>query len=112
VPRLNFSSSVAAGATFLPLNGWQYEYVPFGGVATFMFWTTATGVVVTVTSGSDTLMERSPIDIGAGAAGDIPSQFEVDPLVDEVAAGDRLKLLFENTTGGALNVMGYSDYKF
>lgn len=112
MPRLNFSQSVVAGATFLPLTGWQYEYVPFGGIATFIFWTTATGVVVTVTSGSDTLMERSPVDIGGAAIGNIPSSFEVDPLVDEVAGGDRLKLLFENTTGGALPIMGYADYKF
>jgi len=111
MPRLNFSQSVGAGATFQPLNGWQYEYVPAGGIATFAFWTTAVGIVVTATSGSDTLMERSPVDIGAAAIGNIPNQFDVDPLVDEVAAGDRLKLLFENTTGGALAVMGYADYK-
>lgn len=110
MPRLNFTQSVGAGATYLPLTGWQYEYVPAGGIATFIFNTTATGVVVTVTSGSDTLMERSPVSAG-GTANVVPSQFTQDPLVDEVAAGDRLKILFENTTGGALVVSGYCDYK-
>jgi len=111
MPRLNFASSVAAGATFLPLTNWQYQYVPGGGIVTFNFWAGATGVVVTVTSGSDTLMERSPVDVGGGAIGNIPNQFDQDPLVDEVAGGDLLKLLFENTTAGAIVVNGYADYK-
>lgn len=110
MPRLNFAQNVAAGATFTPLTGWQYEYVPAGGIATFVFNAAATGVVVTVTSGSDTLMERSPVSAG-GTANVVPSQFTQDPLVDEVAAGDRLKILFENTTGGAIQVAGYADFK-
>lgn len=110
VPRLNFTSNVGAASTFLPLSGWQYEYVPAGGIVTFVFNAAATGVVITVTSGSDTLMERSPVSAG-GTANVIPGQFQQDPLVDEVAAGDRIKLLFENTTGGAIQVAGYADYK-
>jgi hypothetical protein len=110
VPRLNFTSSVAAGATYQPLSGWQYEYVPLGGIATFVFDAGAVDVVVTITSGSDTLMERSPVDAG-GTTGEIPSSFDQDPVIDEVAAGDRLKLLFENTSAGAIVINGYADYK-
>lgn len=108
--RLNFNQSVAAGDTYRPCDGWQYEYAPFGGIMRTNFWTTATGVVVTVTSGSDTIMERSPIDIGSAATGNLPSELDVTPVIDEVAAGDRLKIQFENTTGGALVVSGWVEY--
>ena len=70
---------------------------------------TGVGVVATVTAGSDTLMERSPVDAG-GTTGVIPSSFDVDPLTDEVMAGDRVKVVFENTTGGALIVNGKAEY--
>lgn len=107
--RLTFNQSVAAGATYEPLNGWQYEYAPFGGVVKINFDAAAVGMVVTVTSGSDTLQERSPVSAG-GTAGVIPADFDQEPLTDEVAAGDRIKVLFENTTGGAINVQGYAQY--
>ncbi|GAJ04426.1 unnamed protein product, partial [marine sediment metagenome] len=100
MPSLNFTQSVGAGAVYLPLNGWQYEYVPRGGVVKLLTDASAVGVVLTFTAGSDTLMERSPVPAG-GTAGVIPSSFDVDPLTDEVMGGDRVKALFENTTGGA-----------
>lgn len=107
--KLTFNQSVAAGATYEPLSGWQYEYAPFGGALKINFDAAAVGVVVTVTSGSDTLQERSPCPAG-GTAGVMPSDFDQEPLTDEVAAGDRMKILFENTTGGAVNVQGYAMY--
>lgn len=109
MPSLTWSQSVAAGATFRPLDGWQYEYIPFGGVIEILHRATGTGVVATVTSGSDTLQERSPVPAG-GTAGNIPSPFDVPTLVDEVAAGDLQKILYENTSAGALTVDGIINY--
>jgi hypothetical protein len=107
--NLTWTQSVAAGATFTPLNGWQYEYAPFGGTIEIVHDAAAVGVVATITSGSDTLQERSPVSSG-GAAGVMPSALDRLPVVDEVAAGDRLKILYENTTGGAVNVEGTCIY--
>lgn len=109
MPKLSWSSSIAANATFLPLNGWQYEYVPRGGQINVLHNTTGVGIVCTITTGSDTLQERSPVSAG-GVAGVIPSALDVPPLVEEVAAGDRLKILYENTTGAALTAIGEIDY--
>lgn len=109
MPSLNFTESVAAGALYQPLLGWQYEYVPRGGVIKLLHDATAVGMVGTVTAGSDTLMERSPIPAG-GTTGVIPSSFDVDPLTDEVMAGDRIKAVYENTTGGAVIVNGKVEY--
>ncbi len=110
MPNLTWSQSVALGATFRPLDGWQYEYVPLGGAIEILHRATAVGMVATITSGSDTLQERSPVPAG-GTAGVIPSVFDVPAVMDEVAGGDRLKILYENTTGGAINVEGVIDYK-
>jgi len=109
MPQLSWVQSVAAGATFQPILGWQYEYVPFGGAIKINHDADAVGVVSTVTSGSDTLQERSPLSAG-GTAGVFPSDLDVPPLIDEVAAGDRIKILYENTTVGAIDVAGIIDY--
>lgn len=106
---LTWSTSVAAGATFRPLDGWQYEYVPAGGQIQVLHRATAVGVVATVTSGSDQLQERSPVPAG-GTAGVTPSVFDVPALTDLVAGGDRIKILYENTTGGAITVDGVIEY--
>lgn len=109
MPSLTFTQSVAAGATYRPLDGWQYEYVPMGGIVKYLCDATAVGVVATITSGSDTLQERAPVSAG-GTAGVIPSPLDVPEQVDEVAAGDRQKIQFENTTGGAITVNGKVEY--
>lgn len=109
MPSLTWSSAVGAGATYRPLDGWQYEYVPMGGQVSILHDATAVGVVATITSGSDTLQERSPVPAG-GAAGVIPSALDVPAISDLVGAGDRLKILYENTTGGAITINGVIEY--
>ena len=109
VPKFSWNQSLIAGATFEPLNGWQYEYAPFGGMITVLHRATAVGIVATITTGSDTLQERSPVSAG-GTDGVMPSALDVPPLVDEVAGGDRLKIAYANTSGGAVVVSGDIDY--
>lgn len=109
MPSLTWSQSIAAGATFRPLDGWQYEYVPMGGVIEILHRSVPLGLIATITSGSDTLQERSPVPAG-GTAGVIPSAFDVPPIVDEVAAGDRVKISYQNPTGGAIQVDGIISY--
>lgn len=107
--KLSWDAIIAAGSTFLPLTGWQFEYAPFGGIISLLHRATLTGVVVTVTTGSDTLQERSPVSAG-GTAGVVPSDLDVPALTEEVAGGDRLKILYDNTSGVAVNVTGEIDY--
>jgi len=104
-PSFPFTQSVAAGATYEPLTGWQYEYLPFPALVEILLNATAVGVVATVTSGSDTLMEESPVQAG-GTAGVIPSPLNTPALQDPAAAGDRMKIRVRNTTGGAITVNG------
>jgi hypothetical protein len=105
MPSFPFTSAVLAGATYLPLDGWQYEYLPFPARVEIGINATGTGIVATVTSGSDTLMEEAPVQ-GGGVAGTIPSPLNTPFMSDDAAAGDRLKIRVRNTSGGTLTVNG------
>lgn len=109
MPKLSWNQLIAANATFEPLNGWQYEYAPATGGINILHDAAAVGVVCTITTGSDTLQERSPVSAG-GTAGVVPSYLDTPPLEELVTGGDRLKILYSNTTGGAVNVQGQIDY--
>ena len=107
--QLTWVNGVAIAGTFLPLNGWQYEYVPFGGVIKILHKALLDLMTVTITSGSDTLQESSPVPVLAGA-GAIPSEFDVPPVEDEVAGGDRLKILYSNGNAAINEVDGIISY--
>lgn len=108
MPRKVFSQSIAAGARFNPLDGWDYEFLPWPARVEFCYRAAAVGVVATVVSGSDRLQEEDAVTAG-GTAGVTPTSFNTPLLVDEAAARDRLKLSFFNPTGGAVVVDGYVD---
>lgn len=109
MPRLTINQSVAAGATFDAFAASQYRYLPWPARVRVMGWTTATGVLFAALSGSETIQPESPVDIGAAAAGNLPTVFEVDPLDFAAPAGDLIQMLFRNTTAGALSVMAVID---
>ena len=45
-----------------------------------------------------------------GTAGVPPSELNVPPVVDEIAAGDLQSIRYRNPTGGAITVDGFWDY--
>jgi hypothetical protein len=102
---LTWSSSVAAGAIFLPLDGWQFEFAPFGGAIEVITDATAVGMVCTLTNAGNTIVEESPIKAG-GTAGVIPSALNTAVYVGGIAKGDRLKIKVRNTTGAAVTSNG------
>lgn len=100
-----WTQSVAAGAIFLPLDGWQYEFAPFGGALEVITDATAVGMALTITAGGDTIVEESPVKAG-GTAGVIPSALNTAAMVGRVKARDRLKVKVRNTTAGAVTSNG------
>jgi len=99
VPSIRASASLAAGASVSPLIGNQYEYLPFPARVQFAITGAATGLLVTVYSGSDVLQQSGPAQIKT--TGTI--QYPFDYLLDDVAgAGERLNVVISNPTGGAL----------
>lgn len=100
-----WSSSVAAGAVFLPLDGWANEFAPFNGAIEVITDATAVGMVLTLTTGNETIQEESPIKAG-GTAGVIPSALNTPVVVGAIRKGDRQKVKVRNTTGGAVTSNG------
>jgi len=107
--QLTWSFPVPVGAIFRPLDGWQYERVPFGGSIEILHRAILVDMVVTITSGAETLQERSPVPAG-GTAGLIPSAFDVPTISDEVAAFDLLKILYDNGNAAINGVDGIINY--
>jgi len=105
MPSFTFSASVAAGATLRPLDGWQYEYLPWPAEVQVLSRATAVAMVNVFTSGSETIVEESPTQAG-GTAGVIPSALNTPVQGWNAAGGDRLKLAYRNTSGGAITLDG------
>lgn len=106
MPQLPYSTSLAANALAVnPITGWQYEYLPWPAQVILLQRATAVGVNQTIYSGSETIQERSPVQAG-GTAGVTPSELNTPATSWLAAAGDRLKVVLDNTTGGAITVDG------
>jgi hypothetical protein len=108
MPQLNFAPVapiIAAGATYAPLVGWEYEYLPFPAHVRIICDATAAGIVATVKAGSETIVSECPVTSG-GTVSVCRSEFAVTPIDFNAAAGDKLSMVFRNTTGGAQQVQG------
>lgn len=104
MPQFNFSSSVAAGATALPLQNWQFRFPPKTSLLELLVNATAVGVVMNLTTGSESIVQaESPVPAG-GTAGVLPARLNVEPIVDKVDPGEEIVLTLRNTSGGAITV--------
>jgi hypothetical protein len=109
MPAFYWSQSIGAGATFNPLTATNYQYPPRPGIVKYLHRATAVGLIATIVSGSDELLQEAPVPAG-GVAGSTPSEFNVPPIIDRVAAGDLQTVRYRNPTGGAITVDGFVDY--
>jgi hypothetical protein len=102
MPSIQGVTNTAAGAvTANVLAGSVYEYAPFNAYAEFGIVGDAAGEQrVTVLSGSDTVLEESPISRA--------TRFPIYPddfsLNDMIAAGERIVVRVRNTGAGANNL--------
>ena len=105
MPSFIFTQAVLAGATFNPLVGWQYQYLPWPAEVSVLSRATAVAMVQVYTSGSETIVEESPVQAG-GTAGVTPSPLNTPVQGWHAAAGDLLKLNYRNTSGGTITLDG------
>jgi len=105
MPSFIFSQAVLAGATFRPLEGWQYQYLPWPAEVTVLARATAVDMVNVYTSGSETIVEESPTQAG-GTAGVTPASLNTPTQGWHAAGGDLLKLQYRNTSVGTITVDG------
>lgn len=98
MPLIKVTTTMAANGQAFPLQGSQYEYLPFDAAVLFAI-LADTGAVVTasVFSGSDVLQQASPVDILAVANPIIyPDHYS---LQDYAARGERLSVQLQETAG-------------
>lgn len=106
MPQLVFSQTLTANQLgFNPVSGWQYEYLPWPAQVIILVRSTDTAERLTVYSGSETIQERSPVQAG-GTIGVTPSELNTPAISFIGAAGDRLKMVIDNTGAGTPTVDG------
>ena len=99
MPMIRKEISIAANSTEdNVVQGSIYEFMPWNAQINIGSQASATGLVVTLNSGSDTILEESPVPI-QNRFPIIPDDMDVN---DVAAAGERLVVKVRNTTGGAL----------
>lgn len=104
MPSLPYSQALTANQTgFNPVQGWQYEFVPQaykkGALVRAFIRGTGTSVRATIYSGSQTIVQRSPVQ-GGGTAGVTPTVFTTPPIEFVAMPGDRL--IFSHDEVGGL----------
>lgn len=99
-PTIKSQFDIAANATAYPLQGSQYEYLPFNAVVEFAVKADAGDVLFgTVYSGSDLLMQQARLDALAVATA-IQYPFDVD-VRDVAAQGERISAEVREGAGAA-----------
>ena len=94
-------TSVAAGVTTNILANADIEFLTQPSLVTFFMGQSATGFEATIKADSNDLIDRASPNVVAAAGRLIDPD---DKVVDQILlpAGTRLKVLADNTTGGAL----------
>lgn len=107
MPRLTFNQALTANQLgYNPLTGWQFETNPYPRAAiSVMMGCTDVNARVTITSGSQTIQERSPVQSGA-TAGVMPAPLNTSPVVFVAGFMDRIKLSIDEVAGGTPTVVG------
>lgn len=103
----SFSQSVAAGASFTPLNDWNFRTPDTPGMIEVCLGAAAAGCTFELTTGPEAIVQSgAPISTGF-AAGTLPSRLNSEVIVDAVLAGQEIVLKILNPTGGAVPVQGW-----
>jgi hypothetical protein len=108
VPAFSWSQAILTTATFTPLDSWNYETPKRPGIVKYLHRATAVGLLFTLTSGADQLAQEQPVPAG-GTAGQIPSEFNVAPIIDRIDALDKQRMFYRNPTGGTITIDGIVD---
>jgi len=89
------TTNLAANGTAFPLQGQQYEYLPFDATVEIAIVANAAGIVADVYSGGDLLQQNGPATVKT-----TPPVYPDDFLLrDDAVAGDRLSVQLRETAG-------------
>lgn len=106
MPTIRTFNSVPANGVVYPLQGNQYEYLPYNARVAFAIVsinTTPGAITATVYSGSDVLQQNGPV---TEKAAPIAISAQDDFLIQDVAAGgERISIELRNSSGNGLDVI-------
>lgn len=108
MPQFPFTQALTANQKgFDPLATWQYRYLPWRAHVKLLMRTTgaAGNVQATVYSGSETIQQRAPMQVG-GTAGVTPSELNTQAIEWVAGAGDVLLMQIDETAGATPTVDG------
>jgi len=104
--QFKWTQAILAGATFNPLDNWDYE-TPDSDVAVEVgSRATAVGLVAVVKSGGLAITQESPVQAG-GTAGVTPARQTTEPETGKGFSGKKLSVFYRNPTGGTITVDGF-----
>lgn len=98
MPTIRRTTVLAANATANPLQGSQYEYLPFNAMVEIAILSVTAGAVqASVFSGSDVLLQNEVVDSAALAVPVVyPDNYDIS---DVAAAGERLGITITDIGG-------------
>jgi len=103
MPMIQKRITLAANSSASALTDDQFEYLPYNSLVEIAMLTDATGVLATIFSGSDLLMDEGPVPIGTiNVFPKFPDDYH---LTDVAAGGERIKIRLRDTSGAQRIVM-------
>lgn len=99
---INQRTVMTANGTSLPLQGSIYEFISAPSLVEFGFGADATGVLVTINAGPDTVAEENPVTVKTI---NVVPVYPDDFFSDQCLPGDRLVIKLRDTSGVARTVM-------
>jgi len=103
MPSIVVRTALGANGTASPLQGSQFENLPFNALVEFGIVADATGVLATVQSGTDILQEEGPVQIKTiNTQAVYPDDFN---LSDVAGYNERISVKLRDTSGVARVVM-------
>jgi hypothetical protein len=103
--QFSWSQAILAGATFDPLQTWDYQNPNSDVAVEVIDRATAVGLVRVVKSGGQAITQESPVQAG-GTAGTIPARLNTEPQTGKGFALRKLQVFYRNPTGGTITVDG------
>src|SRR6267378_3903062 len=103
MPTTAIRTALVASSTALPLQGTQYEFPDSDCLIELAMSADATGVLATIQSGAEVVMEESPVQVSTiNVQPKYPDDFYVR---FPVLKGERVKIALRDTSGAARVVL-------
>lgn len=99
---INIRTAMTANGTAQPLSGSIFEFVSEPSLVEIGIAADATGVLATINSGPDTIVEESPVSLKTI---NLVPVYPDDFFSDNALPGDRLSVKLRDTTGAIRTVM-------